>query len=348
MRAVNESSEALGAVAEPGGPLVVGPRQAERVRAAHAPLLGRPVALEESLETIERAARSSLPPPVASVLSAMSAERGPAWVLVRGLATEPDLPATPRRPDPASAEAPSLLSGAVLLGVATVLGEPLGYRAEKHGAILQSVFPVETERTATSNESSASSLDLHTELVFSRRQPALPLDRESPDFLLLWCLRSDPEGTAATLVTAVDDLCAGLSPAQLEVLAEPRFENRAPYSFTRDAPGERPWVGPAPILRGEGPQRHAALDLACGTRGLDPEADDALAALRRAAGAPGVTRRVRLRPGDLLIMDNRRCVHGRTPFPARFDGRDRWLLRVYVRRSLAGMEPVDRGSPRVF
>lgn len=191
-------------------------------------------------------------------------------------------------------------------------------------------------------------LDLHTETVFSRRNPARPLDVESPDFILLWCLRSDPDRTAATLVTAVDDLCAGLDQESLRVLSEPRFEHRAPYSFTRDAPSDRPWVGPAPILRGETPPRRAAFDLACGTRGIDAEAESALGAMRQAAKEPGVTQRIHLLEGDLLIMDNRRCAHGRTPFSARFDGRDRWLLRVYVRRSLAGMEPVDRGSPRVF
>ena len=33
-------------------------------------------------------------------------------------------------------------------------------------------------------------------------------------------------------------------------------------------------------------------------------------------------------PGDLLIFDNKRVVHSRTPFTARFDGTDRWLMRT--------------------
>lgn len=326
--------------------LVASSQEADRVRGGHARFIGSSTVSEESLASIKQAARSTLPRRITSLLAAMAGQVGPPAVLIEGLAAEQDLCPTPRGADPISGTELFCLSGAVLLGVATVLGEPLGYRAEKNGAILQSVFPVEAERESTSNESSASMLDLHSEVVFSRRNPTRPLDEESPDFILLWCLRSDPE--AATLVTAVDDLCAGLDQEQLRVLSEPRFELRAPYSFTRDAPEDRPWIGPVPILSGEKPPRRAALDLACGTRGLDAEAASTLGAMRQAARTPGVTQQVHLRAGDLLIMDNRRCVHGRTPFSARFDGSDRWLLRVYVRRSLAGMEPVDRGSPRVF
>ena len=39
--------------------------------------------------------------------------------------------------------------------------------------------------------------------------------------------------------------------------------------------------------------------------------------------------------GDLLVVDNSRCVHGRSPFTARFDGSDRWLQRAFVVASLA-------------
>jgi alpha-ketoglutarate-dependent taurine dioxygenase len=39
---------------------------------------------------------------------------------------------------------------------------------------------------------------------------------------------------------------------------------------------------------------------------------------------------VALEPGDLLIIDNYRSVHGRRPFRARYDGADRWLRHVMV------------------
>ena len=39
--------------------------------------------------------------------------------------------------------------------------------------------------------------------------------------------------------------------------------------------------------------------------------------------------------GDLLVIDNRRAVHGRSKFRARFDGTDRWLQRTFVVDELA-------------
>jgi hypothetical protein len=41
-----------------------------------------------------------------------------------------------------------------------------------------------------------------------------------------------------------------------------------------------------------------------------------------------------LRPGDVLVVDNLRAVHGRRSFQARFDGNDRWLRRVSAVRDL--------------
>jgi L-asparagine oxygenase len=324
------------------------PQEADRVESVLARFVGRPVGTEALLGEIELAARSSLPEKVLSLLASMATAEGPPSAWIRGLVNENDLPPTPTRADAASNGRLCFLSEVVLLGIATVVGEPLSYRAEKNGALVQNVFPVETESNSPSNESSSFTLDLHTELVFSRRNPERPLDAESPDFILLWCLRGDPDQAAATIVATIDDLCAELRPSDLEILAEARFELRAPYSFTRDAPDDRPWVGPVPILSGEITNRLAALDLACGTRGIDDEAKTALLELRRAAQAPGMTQRLHLESGDLLVLNNRRCVHGRTSFPARFDGRDRWVLRGYVRRSLAGMQSVDTAFPRIF
>jgi L-asparagine oxygenase len=42
------------------------------------------------------------------------------------------------------------------------------------------------------------------------------------------------------------------------------------------------------------------------------------------------TKEVVLRTGDVLVLDNRKLVHGRKSFQARYDGTDRWLLRTLV------------------
>jgi hypothetical protein len=51
------------------------------------------------------------------------------------------------------------------------------------------------------------------------------------------------------------------------------------------------------------------------------------------AAARCALRTVVLATGDLLVIDNARVVHGRTPYEPRFDGSDRWLQRSLVVRS---------------
>ncbi len=54
-----------------------------------------------------------------------------------------------------------------------------------------------------------------------------------------------------------------------------------------------------------------------------------------AAVAEDVRHEIQLQAGDLLVIDNRRCLHGRNSFVPRHDGTDRWLERVYVRAEVA-------------
>jgi L-asparagine oxygenase len=324
--------------------------EAERIRDVLGAFAKRNAYAESTIAEIREAASAICPDGLRQKLDALRRRISPKGsLLIHGLEPPSCLPLTPVESNAMPPAEFTLLTEVMELAIALLLGEPVAYRAEKDGALVQHVFPVPSEEDAPSNESSDILLDLHTELVFSRRQPERPLDAASPDFILLYCLRSDPERTAETLIAEVADLCARLPDSDLVVLREPRFELRAPYSFTKDDPSDRPWVGPVSLLGRTESVPTAAFDLACGSRAVDEEAGQALAALREAANEPGVVLSIRLEPGNLLILDNRRCVHGRTRFTARYNGSDRWIQRIYVRLSLDGMEPFDRAmSARVF
>jgi L-asparagine oxygenase len=287
-----------------------------------------------------------LPPDVVAALRTLAEQhsRECALLLVGSVASD-----RPRPPTPGSLgdliAAATVQADGVILGIALLLGEPVAYAAEKAGALVQNVFPVRAEEQSPSNEGSLLPLELHTELVFSRDRPEAALDRDSPDFLVLSCLRADPETAVTTVIVDGRDLCRQLSPADVSTLRQPRFEVRAPYSFTRDGDGSRPWIGPTALIKGAHTHPSLAFDLACGTRALDEDAERALLATRLAAGDPAIHSEVRLSDGDVLVIDNRRCLHGRSSFVARYDGRDRWLQRVYVRRSLRRPDPSAGGRP---
>jgi hypothetical protein len=64
----------------------------------------------------------------------------------------------------------------------------------------------------------------------------------------------------------------------------------------------------------------------------DPAARRALAAVESAVALNLFD--LTLEPGDVLILNNLKAVHGRRPFTAKYDGTDRWLKRVSVTRDL--------------
>jgi alpha-ketoglutarate-dependent taurine dioxygenase len=63
---------------------------------------------------------------------------------------------------------------------------------------------------------------------------------------------------------------------------------------------------------------------------IDPEAARTLDVL--IGQIDRVVTTITTRPGDVLILDNYRAVHGRQAFAARFDGTDRWLRRINITR----------------
>lgn len=242
----------------------------------------------------------------------------------------------------------TFISEACLLAVSLVLGQPLGYRDEKDGEIIQAVAPVRNEAQSTSSESSGSALPFHTDFSFDKLHPERPFNVHNADYIVLFCLRGDPYGEALTHYADARDICRRLDPADLKTMREKRYQFAASYSFTGTCGNERTWSVPSALLNGPDAFPEISVDMLCGVRAMDEEAATALEALRTACREPGVATSVCLRSGDVLIIDNRKGAHARNAFRADFDGRDRWLHRVYVRRSLAELRDEANDTRRVF
>jgi L-asparagine oxygenase len=280
---------------------------------------------------------AALPTDVVEQLLAFRADPAvPPAMLVTGLPVDEDLPPTPTDTRGESAKS-GCVSEYALLAFAMLLGEPVAYRAEKDGALVQNVYPTVAQRDAPSNESSAASLGFHTELTFSRWWPDRPLHAAAPDFVLLLGLRCPAERAATTAIVPADRACARVGAENLTVLRQPQFQLMAPYSFTRDGDGGRPWSPPVALVHGPPGAPSVAFDTACGVRALSPAGEQALSALKEACDDPDLRDSVQLGAGDLFILDNHRCAHSRSSFPAFFDGGDRWLQRGYVRRDLRSL-----------
>ncbi|NYE44710.1 TauD/TfdA family dioxygenase [Streptomyces fulvorobeus] len=246
---------------------------------------------------------------------------GPTGTLViSGLpAGQEALPATPA--EPGSVQRQATIAAAMLTMVACGLGEPIAYLAEKSGALIQDVVPVPGQETFHGNAGSVP-LSFHTENGFHPHPP---------DYVVFLCLRADHDRRAGMCIAGIRQALPHLTPASRQALFTPEFRTTPPPSFGPAA--SEPDAKPRTVLSGavEDPDIRMAQLV---TTPLTPQAATALTEFGHACEATAHT--LHLTPGDLVILDNRVTVHGRTAFHPRYDGADRWLQRTYVTADLRG------------
>lgn len=257
-------------------------------------------------------ASGALPEPVVRALYRYAAEGSATnTLLLRGLL--PSLPALPPTPDnllspPSSAAVDSC--ALLLLAVMTRLGAPFTFATLYEGRLVQHVAPVPGQEHAQTSGGSKAQLDWHVEDAFSA---------DRCDYVGLLCLRGAADATTLSSTVRASDL----DPAAVELLRQPR------YGVVPDlAHGDDADPVPVAVLEGPGDDVELCVD-AIYLRPLDAgdrAAASALAHLHERLGQLSVGHV--LVAGDLLVVDNRRAVHARTPFRPRYDGHDRWLLRV--------------------
>lgn len=239
------------------------------------------------------------------------------YLLLRGLPIdETKLPTTPIS-TPAPVERPLLTMEAWLAIIGSWLGLPTGYREVREGTVLQDIYPSPNATPYLSSENSETLLASHTELACHQHQP---------HYLMLACSRADHERQAATLVSSVRRALLLIDEADRQRLYHERMPCHV-YKVFRPKDGPEP-IASIHVLSGARDDPYLAYDHVW----LAPKeaaVKKSLAAL--SAALDKVTEAVHLTPGDLLIIDNFRTTHGRTPFIPRWDGKDRWLHRIFIR-----------------
>ncbi|MEU7150198.1 TauD/TfdA family dioxygenase [Streptomyces sp. NPDC045456] len=275
------------------------------------------------LAEIEVAARW-LPPRLARALSRFRRQGDPHGVLlVRNVPLDEDLPPTPAE---GAAPAWSRLGTATVgqLAVVSWLGDVIAYADEKAGRLVQDIVPVSGAEECQENSGSVL-LELHTEDGFHPYKP---------DFVTLLCLRADHERRARTTYGAVTRALPRLSAECVRVLRRPLFRIHLSSSFGGPGAGKQgtgTGTGvvspPLPVLSGPDSDPEIVADFHA-MEPLDETAERAFGELRDAMLA--VLDGAVLEAGDLIVVDNRTAVHGRTAFRPRYDGQDRWLRRCFA------------------
>lgn len=250
-------------------------------------------------------------------------------LLLRGLPIDPGLyhvhtPPNAQRSD----EKKTYVSERCLAMMGSRLGHLVSYIQEKNGDLFQNLAPVKSQEKTQSSGGSKTRLQFHRETVFHPY---------APEYLLLFCLRPDHDRLAETTYASITHALPLISAAHRDLLFQPLYQTGIDYSFgnVQTVKGNGPVL---PVLYGNRHDPFLNYDEDLMTA-LSPEAEVALDALKDAIAQ--VYQGIKLGVGDLLCIDNRRTVHGRSSFAPRYDGFDRWLQRSFVVRDL-GKSAGDR------
>lgn len=254
-------------------------------------------------------------------------------LLLRGLPID-DCRIGPTPPSLEALPVPSLTrrEEAFLMIVAALLGDLIAWATQQSGRIVHDIFPIRSHQDLQLGTGCRQLLTWHTEDAFHPFRA---------DYLAMFCLRNPQR--VATTITTIDKIQLDRRTRQL--LSEPHFtilpdeshrgitDIQAAEETARAGISDRLALPEkVPVFFGNRERPYWCLDPYFMPMPEEQEPREALQELIRQIDAHVVD--IVLQPGDLCLMDNYRVVHGRRPFAAQFDGKDRWLKRVLVARDL--------------
>ncbi|MCY8973121.1 TauD/TfdA family dioxygenase [Bacillus atrophaeus] len=233
-------------------------------------------------------------------------------ILFRNLPIDKELPDTPSNGEPAKNKKGNI-SELLLYLFMLHLGEPIGYADEKKGQIIHDICPIKGKETNLENSGSQVFFTYHTEDA---------IHPHKPDYLSLVCLRSDHEEKAVTETASIVEALELLPGYAIDLLRQPLYRLSPPSSFNSPELSVQTSVLSGNIIK---PDLciHGSL-----MEGVNDEARWALEELKKALSE--VSSGVVLKPGDLIIIDNHLAAHARTAFKPKYDGKDRWLQRMFA------------------
>jgi Fe(II)/alpha-ketoglutarate-dependent arginine beta-hydroxylase len=235
---------------------------------------------------------------------------------------------------PAVERSPTLEEEILFVLTCSLLGECYGWKTQQDGRIIHDLMPIrglEQEQIGTGSEQT---IWWHTEDAFH------PLHG---DYLAMMCLRN-PDRVPTTFAS-LEHL--NLSAEDWQLLFEPHFTILPDNSHRPDQAATPPQAGngysqiermlSAPekiaLLSGDPRSPYIRID----PYFMNPPTENPRALLAFEALVKALDAKlgdVVLEPGDICFIDNRKSVHGRRAFKARYDGRDRWFKRTNVTRDL--------------
>ena len=220
----------------------------------------------------------------------------------------------------------------------SLLGDAIGWATQQNGHLVHDVMPIkglEQEQLGTGSE----------QLLWWHNEDAFHPYRG--DYIAMMCLRN-PDRVATTMA-CIDDVT--LTEEQVKLLFSPHFVIHPDESHREKNKGNTELdsedslssaykrineMTTAPqkiaVLYGDPASPYLRIDPYFMDEVEDEGAQNALNALVESLEAALID--VALQPGDFIFIDNFKVVHGRRPFKAKYDGNDRWLMRINVTKDM--------------
>lgn len=261
---------------------------------------------------------------VLTKIRAVSSDNKLSHIVIRNFISIKSLPYTPiddNPPDTADWRIPAT----ALLGLLKLSGHSArSFMDEMNGRLCHMVMPAKNNEKSFVR--STKKLGFHTEVVngyFIEEDP-IPGKPISPEVFGLLGLRN-PDGIATTLIP-LDSVLKNLTQEVIIELMKPQFSAISQSSFDREIKINK--ISVLKRLNGGGMGLRYSRSKVIAN---NPIAAEALQVLADEISHSDHVIQVVLNPGDAIILNNRTCVHGRGSISGtqKFDGMDRWLLRIY-------------------
>jgi L-asparagine oxygenase len=198
------------------------------------------------------------------------------------------------------------------------IGEMISYEAEGYGRLFQDVVPVKQLEREQTSVGSNTELEIHTEQAFSKLRP---------DILSLACIRGDIE--ALTYILPVKMILHDLTEEERKMLRLPLWKTGVDLSFKLNNNDfiEGDIRGPLPIISGDPDDPKLVFDQDL-MFGVNDEANNLLKKIIEIYYKKRIQHN--LQSGQIILIDNTRAGHGRSPFYPKYDGNDRFLIRCFA------------------
>ena len=187
---------------------------------------------------------------------------------------------------------------------------PVVYEGENDGQLIRNVCPIEKNKNQIGSQGSVYDFDMHVD------NPDLRLNGEDrncagvPNTLSLFCLRNSEQ--IATNLVHLDDVLSKLNEEEISLLMENEFD------VTESLP----------LLTFHEGKYHTRFD-SHNVSSKSEKHKTVLDKFRKLANDNNIYKSFNLQMGDFIIFNNQRMLHSRKAFTPKFNGLDRWLLRVF-------------------